>query len=187
MTPQRLVCLAATALAAVVGAGAAAPPPFTTLSYHTIFQPVVGQIIYPRHAELSDGTLLVTASLYGGNIAGPFSDTPPGPDAMMAYFPIFASHDGGVTWQWISNVTDTRNGLGMGAQPALLELSEPLGGYDAGTVLCAGNSWGPNATHIDLYASKNKGKSWEFVSNVASGGRPNTTNGADPIWEPFLM
>lgn len=184
-----LVLLAATALAASLPALAAPPPPFTPLFAHTIFQPAPPTTaIYPRQAELSDGTLLVTTSLYGApNMADPFSDVPPGPGVLLPYFPVFASHDGGVTWAWISNVTDRKNGLGMGAQPALLELSEPMGGYEAGTVLCAGNSWGANATHIDLYASKDKGVSWEFVSNVASGGRPNTTNGADPIWEPFLL
>src|ERR1700742_1324814 len=28
---------------------------------------------------------------------------------------------------------------------------------------------------------------WEYVSHVASGGKANTTNGANPIWEPFLL
>lgn len=27
---------------------------------------------------------------------------------------------------------------------------------------------------------------WEFVSVVATGGAPNTANGATPVWEPFL-
>jgi hypothetical protein len=68
-----------------------------------------------------------------------------------------------------------------------MELREPLGGYEAGTILASGNSWSGNGTRIDLYASEDKGASWEFVSHVAAGGRPNTTNGADPIWEPWLM
>jgi hypothetical protein len=29
-------------------------------------------------------------------------------------------------------------------------------------------------------------KTWEYVSNVARGSAPNTTNGAHPIWEPFI-
>ncbi|KIJ30705.1 glycoside hydrolase family 93 protein [Sphaerobolus stellatus SS14] len=28
---------------------------------------------------------------------------------------------------------------------------------------------------------------WQFVSVVATGTAPNTTNGATPIWEPFLL
>jgi hypothetical protein len=132
---------------------------------------------YPRVAELQDGTLLVTTSLSGGN--------PP-------YFPVFQSKDGGVNWKWISNITDQVNGWGMGAQPALTELTEPMGGFDAGTVLAAGNSWkfggnGGGGTRIDLYASTDRALSWKFVSHIAEGGPPNTTNGATPVWKPFLM
>jgi len=83
------------------------------------------------------------------------------------------------------------NGLGFGAQPALYQLTEDQGDFPKGTVLASGNSAGRNGTNagtnIDLYASDDLGKSWEFVSNVAKGGPPNTTNGADPIWEPWIM
>jgi hypothetical protein len=75
----------------------------------------------------------------------------------------------------------------MGAQPALMELREPLGGFKPGTIFASGNSWSNNGTRIDLYASTDKARTWEFVSHVAEGGRPNTTNGATPIWEPFLL
>jgi hypothetical protein len=75
---------------------------------------------------------------------------------------------------------------GMGAQPAIAELTEPLGGFPKGTVLASGNSWG-NGTRIDLYASTDNARTWQFVSRVAEGGRPNTTNGADPIWEPYIL
>lgn len=36
------------------------------------------------------------------------------------------------------------------------------------------------SSHISRYT-------WEYVSHVTSGGRANTTNGATPIWEPFLL
>lgn len=29
-------------------------------------------------------------------------------------------------------------------------------------------------------------KSWNYISNVARGSAPNTTNGAHPVWEPFI-
>ena len=105
----------------------------------------------------------------------------------MPSFPVFESKDGGATWKWISNITDQVNGWGMGAQPALMELLEPMGGFEPGTILASGNSASGNGTRIDLYASIDKGYHWQFVSHVAQGGRPNTTNGADPIWEPFLL
>ncbi|KAL2179675.1 glycoside hydrolase family 93 protein [Thermothelomyces heterothallicus CBS 202.75] len=152
-------------------------PPFSTFSNRVIYTPPKGgRAVYPRVAELSDGTLLVTASVSGVV----------GPDNLPA-FPIFESKDGGVTYQWISNLTDQVNGWGMSAQPALLELRQPLGGFKPGTVLASGNSWSDKGTRIDLYASTDKGRTWEFVSHAAEGGRPNTTNGATPVWEPFLL
>jgi hypothetical protein len=132
--------------------------------------------VYPRHVELRDGTLLVTASVR--SVTGPGN---------LPAFPIFESKDGGVTFKWISNLTDQVNGWGMSAQPALYELRKPLGGFKPGTILASGNSWSNNGTRIDLYASTDRARTWQFVSHVAEGGRPNTTNGATPVWEPFLL
>jgi len=138
---------------------------------NTIYQPVGNEsLTYPRFAELLDGTILATSPLGGRR-----------PGSGPAAFPIFESKDGGASWKWISNITDQVNGWGLGSQPALAELTEPLGGYPNGTILASGNSASRNGTHIDLYASLDKGKTWSFVSNVAKGGRPNVTNGADPI------
>ncbi|KAL2146409.1 hypothetical protein VTI28DRAFT_4162 [Corynascus sepedonium] len=153
------------------------PPPFSTFSNRVIYTPPEGgRAVYPRLAELNDGTLLVTASLSG--VAAP---------GELSAFPIFESKDGGVTYKWVSNLTDQVNGWGMSAQPALLELRQPLGGFKPGTILASGNSWSSNGTRIDLYASTDRARTWEFVSHVTEGGRPNTTNGATPVWEPFLL
>lgn len=38
-----------------------------------------------------------------------------------------------------------------------------------------------------MYASRDKGDTWEFVSKVASGGAAIPDNGIPAIWEPFLM
>lgn len=64
-----------------------------------------------------------------------------------------------------------------------------VGEYPAGTVLLAGNSIPAdnNHTKIDVYASLDKGYTWDFVSHVASGGAANPKNGIPAIWEPFLM
>jgi hypothetical protein len=147
------------------------PPPTPFFTNRTIYAPPKGmRALYPRIAELRDGTLLVTASVFG-----------------LSVFPVFESKDGGASWAWISNITDQVNGWGMSAQPALLELREPLGGFKPGTILASGNSWSGTGTRIDLYASTDGARSWQFVSHVASGGPPNTTNGATPVWEPFLL
>ncbi|KAH8805337.1 glycoside hydrolase family 93 protein [Xylogone sp. PMI_703] len=152
------------------------PKPWSLFNQNVIYQPPTGQNVeYPRYVELQDGTLLATTTLSGFN---------------PQFFPVFQSKDGGASWKWISNITDQVNGWGLQAQPALAELTEPLGGFPKGTILASGNSENRSAnggTHIDLYASKDKARSWEFVSHIAMGGPPNTTNGATPIWEPYLM
>ncbi|KAL2125995.1 hypothetical protein VTI74DRAFT_1982 [Chaetomium olivicolor] len=172
-----LLCLAIKAVTASP-ACPANPPPFSTFTNRTIYAPPKGsRAIYPRVAELHDGTLLVTASVGGNSFSG----------GAKPAFPVFESKDGGVSWKWISNITDQVNGWGMSAQPALLELREPLGKFKPGTILASGNSWSGTGTRIDLYASTDGARTWKFVSHVAAGGAPNTTNGATPVWEPFLL
>jgi hypothetical protein len=149
------------------------PKPWGFFVNNTIWQPTGSKSVsYPRYTELEDGTILATTALSGVN---------PG------YFPVFESKDGGANWKYISNLTDQVNGWGMSAQPALTYLKTPLGGFPAGTILGSGNSWSNNGTKIDLYASTDVARTWTFVSHIAQGGRPNTTNGADPVWEPYLM
>jgi hypothetical protein len=158
---------------AVAQTCASEPKPFGFFSNNTIYQTTGAEsITYPRFVELTDGTIIATASLSG--------HTP-------GYFPVLESTDGGATWEYISDLRDQVNGWGMSAQPALTELTEPMAGYPAGTIMGTGNSWSNNGTRIDLYASKDKARSWEFVSHIAQGGKPNTTNGATPIWEPYLL
>jgi hypothetical protein len=49
------------------------------------------------------------------------------------------------------------------------------------------NELGFGSTKIQLYASTDAGLTWQFLSTVAEGGQANTTNGATPVWEPFLL
>jgi hypothetical protein len=44
-----------------------------------------------------------------------------------------------------------------------------------------------SSTHIELYASRDSGVTWKFVSHIAAGGRAVPDNGLTPVWEPFLM
>ncbi len=148
------------------------PQPWGRFVNNTIYQPIGNEsVTYPRYVEMTNGTIFATTSVFNGT----------------GVFPIFASHDGGASWAWVSDVKDTVNGWGFSAQPALTELTEPIGGFAAGTVLASGNSWSDNGTRIDLYASTDFAKSWTFVAHIAEGGKPNTTNGATPIWEPYLL
>ncbi|KAL2066063.1 hypothetical protein VTL71DRAFT_2134 [Oculimacula yallundae] len=159
---------------AVADTCAPTPQPFGYFNNNTIYQTTGKEAItYPRFVELDDGTVIATASLQGST--------------GLSYFPIFESKDGGAHWEYISDLRDQVNGWGFSAQPALTQLTEDLGDYEAGTIMAAGNSWSSNGTRIDLYASTDGARSWEFVSHIAQGGPPNTTNGATPIWEPYLL
>ena len=78
----------------------------------------------------------------------------------------------------------------------------------AGTIIAGANSIPSDLsqTKIDVYASTDKGKTWNFVvgsldvlrasthpeitfsqSHVASGGAAIPENGQTPIWEPFFL
>lgn len=118
---------------------------FPFLNNTVIWQPQRGkeEYIYPRYVELLDGTLLVTVSRRD------YEDT--GNDPVDDYyFPVFSSSDGGVSWEWISNITDQVNGWGLAAQPALVELTEPIGDYDTGVILASGNSCGLSSPHTKV-------------------------------------
>ena len=86
-------------------------------------------------------------------------------------------------------MTDQVNGWGMRWQPQLYELPQAIGNMPAGTILCAGNSIPSDysKSKLDLYKSTDHGKTWSFVSSIASGGQPKSENGYTPVWEPFLL
>jgi hypothetical protein len=157
--------------------------PFSTFGPVTVFSPpssyTVPRTLYARTVLLNqnhetENVLLATWENY--------SPEPP-------YFPIYRSTDGGETWASYSTVTDQVNGWGLRYQPFLYELPSAIGSYPAGTILLAGNSIPSDLskTQIDLYASADKGKTWTFVSHIASGGVAEPDNGDTPVWEPFLM
>lgn len=153
----------------------------TTFDNNVIFVPPSDytdpRVLYARTAELTlnDNVLLGTWENYS-------------PEPPLVYFPIYKSADHGVTWEYISNVTDTVNGWGLRYQPFIYELPVDIGAYKAGTVLVAGNSIPTNLseTKIDVYASTDAGYTWEFVSSVARGGEALPNNGLTPIWEPYI-
>jgi len=103
-------------------------------------------------------------------------------------FPIYRSDDDGHTWSRLSNVPSTGDAAGVWLQPFLYELPRAFAGFPRGTVLCAGNSLGDfSSTRIELFASRDGGVSWTFLSTVAEGGPPIPENGNTPVWEPFLL
>ncbi|MFE7843412.1 RICIN domain-containing protein, partial [Streptomyces sp. NPDC057474] len=136
---------------------------------------------YPRAMRLqyngsANGTMLATFEQYT-------SGTP--------VLPIYRSTDNGNSWTKISEVADTQNGWGMRWQPELFELPTAMGGFPAGTILAAGASVPADrsAIKIDVYASTDRGQTWTFVSNIATGGPAfdQNGNGNTPVWEPFFL
>jgi hypothetical protein len=108
----------------------------------------------------------------------------------MTYFPIYKSTDGGASFKIFSRVDDQVNSWGNWYQPFLYELPQALGGFPRGTILLAGVSTPRNLTeaYIDLYASTNKGRHWEFISHIVYGPGPETVStGNKAVWEPFLL
>ncbi|KAF7719590.1 Exo-alpha-L-1,5-arabinanase [Penicillium ucsense] len=146
----------------------------------TVFTPPfnynIPRTLYARNEQLPNGDLLATWENYS-------------PEPPQVYFPIYRSKDQGKTWSEISKVHDTANGLGLRYQPFLYHLPERVGPFKAGTLLLAGNSIPTDlaTTQIDLYASRDDGLTWEFLSHIASGGEAQPNNGLTPVWEPYLL
>jgi hypothetical protein len=110
-------------------------------------------------------------------------------------FPLYRSDDDGRTWAQQGSILGTDAAAGIYLQPYLYELPRAFGGLPQGALLFACNYWPFDfsqpfpfaSTNIQLYASTDGGLTWELLSTVAQGGPPDTTNGATPVWEPFLL
>lgn len=103
---------------------------------------------------------------------------------------IFRSIDNGESWHLWSDLKQTKREdptWGMNYQPILFELPQQVGEFPAGTVMAAGLSFPADgsATELQLYASPDGAKSWEYISTIAAGGPPQTRS-ANPVWEPYL-
>jgi hypothetical protein len=138
---------------------------------------------YARAVRLSTSqpgrsrTLLATYQSFGG-----------------AAFPLFRSDDDGRTWTQQGSIIGATAAPGLYVQPHLYELPRAFAGLPKGALLFACNFWpfdptdfSITSTHIQVYASTDAGLTWKFLSTVAQGGPPDTTNGATPVWEPFLL
>lgn len=136
--------------------------------------------MYPRcicleHNGEKNGTLLATMECYT-------HDTP--------VFPIYESEDQAHSWHWLSDVKDTRSGMGCRFQPHLFELPCDMGELKEGTILCAGNIIPDDfsSTSLQMYKSSDAGKSWEYVSEIVRGEqRTEERKFGMPVWEPFLL
>jgi hypothetical protein len=140
----------------------------------TVYDPKSdAKVSYARTETLPDGSLLA--------VWNSFSQTN---DSLL----IYRSQDDGKTWGPHGRARSEVAGRRM-VQPHLLWVNASYGfrDWEDGALLLAVNEADNKSTNIEIYGSRNMGRSFEFVSRVATGGRGNTTNGATPVWEPFLM
>lgn len=143
-----------------------------TFANVTVYQPddVYAQVTYARTENMPNNTILsVWTDVKANNTIS-----------------IYQSKDNGFSWYAFGTVTSDVAGRRR-VQPHLLYVNETFGEYEGGTVLLAVNAVDDRSTNIELYASGDSGETFEFVSRIISGGAPNTTNGATPVWEPFLL
>jgi len=128
------------------------------------------RLIQLQHVSGSEGHLLATF-------------------ARRSALPIYRSTDNGDTWEQFSEVQGIRE------QPTLLELPHQAGEFPAGTVYAAGlaSSAASNTTSLQVYVSRDGGRSWEYLSTIIEGGRgiynPAQRAGdtkETPVWEPYL-
>lgn len=158
-----------------------APSPWSNYNDNGVFYPAQNytswRTLYARTLQLPDQAILLSWEDYD-------------PDVDLAYWPIYKSTNGGVSFSQLSRVDDQVNGWGAWYQPNLYTLPQDFGGYPAGTILLSGTSTPRNLSeaYIDLYASTDGGVSWKFLSHVVYGPGPETTtNGDKAVWESFLM
>jgi len=128
--------------------------------------------MYPRAVRLGNtGSFLGTFQQFG-----------------VPGFEIFRSDDYGRTWRPYSNVPNLDDDPDVWFHPFLYELPRPFAGLPKGALLFSGNRVGDfTSTRIEVYASLDKGLTWDYLSTVAVGGPPVAENGNTPVWEPFLL
>ncbi|MGN1234959.1 MAG: exo-alpha-sialidase [Christensenellaceae bacterium] len=107
-----------------------------------------------------------------------------------AVTPVYASKDGGVTWEEYGKIEDTEYQAGTRWQPTFLELPVACGDLPAGTLLFSVNCVPISfvCTRLTLHVSRDHGKTWEYRSTIVEGGRPIEQNFDElgPVWEPCI-
>src|SRR3954447_19990541 len=183
MVVRRRSAVATLSAATVLALASLSAASAQTSTVKTVFAPGSGYVnpgvMYARAVTLhhngdANGTIVSTFEVY--------TNTTP-------VFPVYRSTDGGGTWAKVSEVTDTVNGYGMRWNPQIYELPAALGNLPAGTLLVSGLSvpGERTSTEILMYASTDRGASWQFLSSVAKGGAAYVQDPNTPVWEPFLL
>jgi hypothetical protein len=160
-------------LLAVLAGACVRADPIDTFANVTVYDPgtASADVSYARTLNLPNNTILATWSDFG---------------QANGTIPIYRSTNNGFSWYSLGIATSDDPGRRL-VQPHMIYVNETFGEYDTGAVLLAVNAVDSKSTNIEIYVSGDNGETFEFVSRVASGGPANTTNGATPVWEPFLL
>ncbi|WP_443751306.1 hypothetical protein [Asticcacaulis solisilvae] len=138
-----------------------------------------GQALISDHQELYPRAVLIAHSAtHNGDIVASASSFDGG-----GHQDIFVSRDSGRTFSLMGAVTDAAftKGLCCGG---LYELPSAVGALPAGTLLWAGSVGGDTSSapmEIRIYASRDEGATWSYLSNCATGTVPRSGGG---LWEP---
>ncbi|HWE90740.1 MAG TPA: sialidase family protein [Pseudonocardiaceae bacterium] len=168
-TLAALACLTVPARAEVASAPVTTAPPARQAMF-------AGGSAYPRLIRLADsgsanGTILASVNAVRNNSGVGI---------------IEASTDGGRSFHQIATIADPTAANGaVSAGGSLYELPSPVGTMPAGTLLwVVGTGYGlrTGARHvaIRLWDSRDHGRTWRYVTDIARSGTPF------PYWEPSL-
>lgn len=145
------------------------PTGVDTFSNVTVYQPddPSTQVTYARTENLPNNTVLAA-----------WND----PAQSNNSISIYRSTNNGFSWYSYGNAASSESGRKL-LQPHLLYVNTTFGG-ESGTVLLAVNAVDDKSTNIEVYASYDKGESFEFASTVVSGG---ANGSAKAVGNPFLL
>lgn len=131
--------------------------------------------LYPRVVRISHDP---TPSA-NGNVVASVTSFPGGKGEQQ----IFSSSDNGASFARIGTINDPDFATGL-CCGTLYEMPVTIGTLRAGSLLWAGSVGGDTPTkpmQIKIYRSTDRGVTWTYLSNCATGGVPRSAGG---LWEP---
>jgi hypothetical protein len=146
--------------------------------------PFANATIFTAPTNKTSASYARTETLPGNLLLATWNDF--GASSTNSTLPIYRSLDSGKTWGPWGTVRSNTPGRRL-VQPHMLYLDDDFMEEYGGVLLLACNAADNSSTNIELYASYDEGRTFEFTSHIARGGKGNTTNGATPVWEPYLL
>lgn len=133
--------------------------------------------LYQPDDSTTQVTSARTASLKNGTVLGAWNDP-----SNKGTIQVYRSTNSAYSWYTFGSATSESKKTLL--QPHLLYIDGEFAG-DSDTVLLAVNAVDEKSTAIELYASYDKGKSFDLVSQIATGGPMSNASAA--VMNPFLF